>query len=68
MSIIFNRYVNDPSTDEQDLHARSGQVVTLIGEPFDAEPSFPAEHIIMQKIKFEDGFEAEAFIDELTEA
>lgn len=64
MSTMFNRYTSD-TDHEQDLVARSGQVVTLSGEPASADD---VEEIIMQKIRFPDGFEAEAFVDELTEA
>lgn len=60
---IYRRYVNDPSTSEVELHERSGQPVTLVGEPFEADP---VEPIWMQRIRFADGFEAEAFIDELS--
>lgn len=60
---IFTRYVNDPTTAEQELHQRSGQTVELVGEPFDADPG---NDIMMQHIRFEDGYEDDAFVDELT--
>lgn len=60
----YRRYVNDPSTSEKELHERSGQRVELIGLPFNANTD--AEPIIMQGIRFADGYEAEAFADELT--
>lgn len=59
---IYRRYVDDPATMEQDLHVRSGQPVELIGVPFDADPD---EGIIMQRIRFADGYEADAFDDEI---
>lgn len=62
MTIIYHRYVDDPTTMEKELHARSGQPVDLIGLPFVADPD---EGIIMQRIRFADGYEADAFEDEL---
>lgn len=59
----FRRYVDDPATSEHELRERSGQPVTLIGEPFETDPDEP---IWMQRIRFADDHEAEAFIDELT--
>ncbi len=64
MTTIFNRYVNDPSTHEVELHSRAGMPVERIGDVFDADPG---EGILMQKVRFEDGYEAEAFLDELTD-
>lgn len=64
--MTFRRYVDDPATDEQELRHRSGQLVTLVGQAWDAEPAFPAEHIVMQRIRFKDGFEADAFAEELS--
>ncbi|QIG59100.1 hypothetical protein SEA_FRANSOYER_92 [Microbacterium phage Fransoyer] len=61
---IYRRYVNDPSTSEKELHERSGQQVELIGDPFQADD---VEPIMMQRVRFADGFEAEAFLDELTD-
>jgi hypothetical protein len=62
---IFRRYVNDPSTSEQELHARSGQRVRLIGPPFRPDP---VEEGMMQAVIFPDGYWAEAFYpDELSD-
>lgn len=64
--MVFNRYVDDPTTSEQDLHARSGQVVSVASEvdhgTYDFEDVGPIFNIV-----FDDGFEAQAFSDELTE-
>lgn len=61
----FKRYSDDPTTMEQDLLRHSGQTVELIGEPEDVDPE---EGIVMQHIRFVDGYEADAFVDELTQA
>lgn len=65
MSTMFNRYDNDPTTVEQDLHTRSGQIVEVIGDPVVTDE---VDQIIMQHVRFEDGFETDAFVDELTQA
>lgn len=61
---IFTRYVDDPTSSERELQARRGQRVRLIGGPFVADKE---DQIIMQKIVFDDGFIAAAFIDELSD-
>ena len=61
----FRRYVDDPATSERELRERSGQTVTLIGAPTETDPDEP---IWMQRIRFADGYEAEAFLDELSPA
>lgn len=60
--IIFCRYVDDPHTSEQDLHKRSGQAVEVL-RPLTADEA----DVPMFRIRFADGFEADAFADELHE-
>lgn len=62
MATIYKRYVNDPTTTEQDLHIRSGQEVTVLGSVIYDEEVGPVFNIV-----FADGFTAEAFGDELHE-
>ena len=57
----FSRYVNDSTTEEAELHFRSGQVVT-VGDPFIVDE---IEGTVMFPITFSDGFMADAFEDEL---
>lgn len=61
--MIYRRYTNDQTTSEVELQARSGQEVTLIGDWFHPEPDEP--DIVMHRIRFDDGYEDEAFVDEL---
>ncbi len=62
---IYTRYVNDPTTTEVELHVRSGQTVELIGKPFAPDQDEPDN--IVQRVRFSDGYEADAFEDELSE-
>ena len=61
----FRRYVDDPSTSETELHRRSGQHVNVIG-PVPPESYDFSEVGPMSFVRFADGFEAEAFDEELT--
>lgn len=60
--MIFQPY--DMENSEADLHAHAGQSVDLIGAVYDADPG---EGILMQRVRFSDGFEVEAFVDEVKE-
>lgn len=59
----YRRYVDDPTTGEKELRARSGQRVELIGEPYAPDADEPS--LILQRVRFADGYEDEAFPDEL---
>lgn len=61
---IFHRYVNDPTTLEVELHARSGQPCVILRPlgPDEADEEVGP----MFRIRFEDGYEASAFAEELT--
>lgn len=61
----FNRYVDDPTTWEQELHKRSGQRVRVFGKvdnPDEDEIGGPMFHIT-----FDDGYSSEAFDEELSD-
>lgn len=62
---IFNRYVNDPSSQEHELLAREGQTVKVLGQLPESEYDQP-EVGAMYMIQFEDGLVVDAFADELT--
>lgn len=63
MTYIFRRYVEDPTTAELELHARAGQEVEVLG-PVDPA-TYDAEVGQMCRIRFADGYEAEAFAEEV---
>lgn len=60
----FNRYVNDPETSEKELVKREGQTVTVFA-PLNPETYDIEETGTMYRIKFEDGYETDAFEEEL---
>lgn len=64
MNKTFTRYVNDPTTAEKELHSRSGQTVEVL-HPIDPDSYDSAEVGTMYAIRFSDGYESEAFEDEL---
>lgn len=63
MTITFRRYTDDPNTIEPELNLRSGQPVELVGTTF--QPDADEDTLIMQRVRFADGFEVDAFDDEL---
>jgi hypothetical protein len=61
---IYTRYSSQPSIVEPELHAHSGQPVEVLGEvPEDTIDTCCVGP--MFRIRFADGYESEAFIDEL---
>jgi len=64
MDATFKRYVDDPTTAETELHARSGQRVKVLGL---TDPANRDEEVgAMWHVEFEDGYRAPAFEDELS--
>lgn len=61
----FRRYVNDSATAERELHERAGQEVTILGE-LDPSAYDRAEVGTMYRVRFPDGYTADAFAEELT--
>ena len=62
MTTVFQPY--DMTNSEAELHAYAGQTVEKIGEPYYPDMD---EDFQMHRIRFADGFEGAAFLDELTE-
>ena len=56
---IFTAY--DLTNSESDLHRHSGQTVDVLGKV-----DLDHDEFTMYKVRFSDGFQAEAFDDELT--
>ena len=64
----FRRYTSDTSSDpiERELIARSGQRVEILGE-LDRDTYDFEDTGVTHRVIFEDGYDADAFGEELTE-
>lgn len=64
----FRRYTSDTSSDtiERELIARSGQRVEILGE-LDRDTYDFEDTGVIHRVIFEDGYDADAFGEELTE-
>lgn len=64
----FRRYTSDTSNDpiERELIARNGQRVEILGE-LDRDTYDFADTGVIHRVIFEDGYDADAFGEELTE-